>query len=128
MVSLTQLLFSGGINEFLFWAILITFLAILIAIANKFIDFAIPDFLVGIFFVGAFIAWIIYFLRNFLINITSSATGLSIVIAIALIIVALFFVGTFSKGKNVATKAAQNVSPQKTGEVVKNITKGMGGK
>lgn len=123
MVSFLSLLFSGGFNEFLFYAILFTILMITMLFLNKIFDFIIPDFLVGISVLLFLGGWLTYFFRNFFTNLWNSGlTGKSVIIVVIFILVVLIITTPRMKKKGIIKTCTNCVNPSIIGKGAKKVT------
>lgn len=125
MGLLTNLVFSGGMNEFLYYFITALVIAFILSYINKTLDFLIPDFLVGLSWLGVLVTFILWIGRNFFTNLWSTLVGKSIIIVIILILLALIFTTEFVKTRDRTIKTIQYItpSPSKIGGSVKEMSK-----
>src|SRR3990167_2486244 len=89
MGFVTNLFFQGGINEFLFYAILLTVLFVLyfIFIMPFFAPIPILNRTTPVFFLIVVLSWILYFGRNVLVNVFNNPIYLSVSVVVILIII-----------------------------------------
>ena len=106
----------GIMNQFFVIFLVILIIAILITIINRFIDFIIPDVLVGISWILVLVSFILWITRNFFVSLWQTTTGKAIIISLILIISAIMLTSPFTK-----IKVLKKMNPAKTGKMVRKM-------
>ncbi len=111
-----DLLFGGGLNQFLVLFIIFFVITIGITIIDKlFLADAIPDFIAGSFGIATTVSFFLWIGRNFVTNLLATPTGTAILIGGGFIIASVIFV----VATNRRARRLQLANLERVGQVVK---------